>query len=532
MTRNLSSAIWVRREGTAMMVRFRKNLLFWVTLAVLAIFFVLSARGMPFNEWVITLLRGLSVGSVTFLVASGFSLIFGLLDVLNLAHGTLFMIGAYIGWTVFVRPDTFVDLIPLLALFLSGFLLSEVWIHLGARISGGGWRRVFPWAALLVAAALLILLLPHYPVSGWDLKVFSESPGTYAFMADQGLLVLPAGKPYDISPALVLGGILITGMVSAFGISLFNRSRRQLGKQWLNWRQLTGFILMLVAGILVYFYNDTLTAWLTEINSSWLFLITVVVTILSGMGIGALMESTLIRPLYSRPIYQLMLTLGLSAIGIEIVRAIWGRPEFTMPKPALFSGTGEGCPATSLGAWLSHQCSTFLLMGGRVRVYNEVFIPLVGILVLVGVWLLLKRSRLGMIIRAGVQDHQMVEALGINVRRVFTLVFALGVGLAALGGVLAAPSIGLSNAMGESLFLNALIALAIGGLTSYPGAAFGSLLVGLIQQIIIKYGAIGIPIPFTDILFKPTPPLVPASTVLLMVIILLILPQGLLGRKE
>lgn len=515
-----------------MKIYFRKNLLFWVTLAVLAFFFILSARGMAFNEWVITLLRGLSVGSVTFLVASGFSLIFGLLDVLNLAHGTLFMIGAYIGWTVFVRPDTFVDLIPLLAIFFSGFLLSGLWLGLSTRLPAGRLRRTLPWVALLLSAGMLVLVLLHYPVSGWNLKVFSETPGTYAFMADQGLLVLPAGKPFEMSPALVLGGILLTGMVAAFGISGFNRSRVQAGRQILNWRQYAAFLLILGTGLLVYFYNDALTEFLTSMNTSWLFLIAVVVTTLSGVAIGALMESTLIRPLYSRPIYQLMLTLGLSAIGIEIVRAIWGRPEFIMPKPALFSGTGDGCPATSLGDWLSHQCSTFLLMGGRVRVYNEVFIPLVGVLVLVGVWLLLKRTRLGMIIRAGVQDHQMVEALGINVRRVFTLVFALGVGLAALGGVLAAPSMGLSNAMGESLFLNALIALAIGGLTSYPGAAFGSLLVGLIQQMIIKYGAIGIPIPFTEIVFKPTPPLVPASTVLLMVVILLILPHGLLGRKE
>lgn len=153
-------------------------------------------------------------------------------------------------------------------------------------------------------------------------------------------------------------------------------------------------------------------------------------------------------------------------------------------------------------------------------------------MVLVAVWILLKRSRLGMIIRAGVQDREMVEALGINVRRVFTLVFALGVRLAALGGVLVSPSTGLSNVMGESFFLNALIALAIGGLTSYPGAALGSVLVGLLQQFIIKYGQIGIPIPFTEIVFKPTPPLVPASTVLLMVIVLLILPNGLLGKKE
>ena len=168
----------------------------------------------------------------------------------------------------------------------------------------------------------------------------------------------------------------------------------------------------------------------------------------------------------------------------------------------------------------------------RVRVYNEIFLPVIGLLVLVSIWLLLQRTRLGMIIRAGVQDREMVEALGINVRQVFTMVFALGVGLAALGGALGAPSTGLSNGMGESLFLNALIALAIGGLTNYPGAALGSVLVGLLQQFMVKYGQIGIPIPFTQVVFKPTPPLVPASTVLLMVIILLILPNGLLGKKE
>ncbi|HRI57591.1 MAG TPA: branched-chain amino acid ABC transporter permease, partial [Anaerolineae bacterium] len=278
--------------------------------------------------------------------------------------------------------------------------------------------------------------------------------------------------------------------------------------------------------------NDAITAWLFALNTNWLFVIAVAVSVATGVGLGGLMEATLIRPLYIRPIYQLMLTLGLSVIGMELVRAIWGRPEFTMPKPALFNGTGEGCPATSFGDWLTYHCSTIILFDGRVRVYNEIFIPLVGLVVLISIWIVLKRSRLGMIIRAGVQDRQMVEALGINVRRVFTQVFALGVGLAALGGVLAAPSIGLSNTMGESFLLNALIALAIGGLTSYPGAALGSVLVGLLQQFMIKYGQIGIPIPFTEILFKPTPPIVPASTVLLMVIVLLIMPNGLLGKKE
>jgi branched-chain amino acid transport system permease protein len=167
-----------------------------------------------------------------------------------------------------------------------------------------------------------------------------------------------------------------------------------------------------------------------------------------------------------------------------------------------------------------------------VRVYDEIFIPLVGIFILITVWILLKKTRIGMIIRAGVQDSQMVEALGINVRRVFTLLFSLGVGLASFGGVLSAPSIGLSTRMGERLLLSALIALAVGGLGNYPGAALGSLLVGMIQQFLIKYGQIGIPIPFTDIVFKPTPPIIPASTVLLMIAILLILPSGLLGKRE
>ena len=75
-------------------------------------------------------------------------------------------------------------------------------------------------------------------------------------------------------------------------------------------------------------------------------------------------------------------------------------------------------------------------------------------------------------------------------------------------------------------------ALAIGGLTSFPGAAAGAVLVGLLQQFIIKYGQLGIDLPFLAEPFKPSPPLVPASTVLLMVIVLLILPQGLFGRKE
>jgi branched-chain amino acid transport system permease protein len=510
----------------------RKNLVLLITLAVIAVLFAAAAQGMEDRDFLITLLRGLSVGSLTFLVASGFSLIFGLLDVLNLAHGTLFMIGAYIGWTVYVRPDTFVDLLTPIALAVSGFAHRDVYPLLATRIRPGPrLKRILPWALILVSALLFAFVLPRVPVAMWDTENYGQSPVTYAFMADQGTRVPVQPAPFtEISPALAAIGLIFASLAGAFGLSLFGKTAQQ--QKAISWKSLIGFLLLLLFALLFYVYNDSLTNALLGLNSNWLFLISVLVAVLSGVVLGSLMEVTLIRPLYIRPIYQLMLTLGMSAIGIEMVRSIWGRPEFVMPKPALFDGTGEGCPATSLAGWWENHCSTVLLLDGRVRVYNEIFIPLVGVLVLLSIWLLLQRTRLGMIIRAGVQDRDMVEALGINVRRVFTMVFALGVGLAALGGALAAPSMGLSNAMGESLFLNALIALAIGGLTNYPGAALGSVLVGLMQQFIIKYGQIGIPIPFTDILFKPTPPLVPASTVLLMVIILLILPNGLLGRKE
>jgi len=515
-----------------MLENLRKNLIFWITMLVLVFFFVIAARGMETKDWVITLLRGLSVGSVTFLVASGFSLIFGLLDVLNLAHGTLFMIGAYVAWTVYVRPDTFVDLLTPSLLLVSGFLLSGVWSLLRMMLNlGKPMRRILPILGLVLSGVLLANVMPRYPITIWDVGNYSQSPVSFSFMADQGMLVLPAAEPFSlISPFAAIIGLVFASLLASFSIHLFGKSEQT--NLTLSWKNFSGFGIVILCGVVVLLANDSITNFLVGLDSIWLFLFAVLVAVLVGVLLGVLMESTLIRPLYVRPIYQLMLTIGLSAIGIEVVRAIWGRPEFVMPKPSLFQGTGDGCPATSVVDWFEYHCSTIFVFDGRVRVYNEIFIPVIGVLVLIAVWVLLQRSRLGMIIRAGVQDREMVEALGINVRRVFTSVFALGVGLAALGGALAAPSMGLSNAMGESLLLNALIALAIGGLTSYPGAALGSLLVGLLQQFITKYGAIGIPIPFTDVVFKPTPPIVPASTVLLMVIILLILPNGLLGKKE
>jgi branched-chain amino acid transport system permease protein len=386
----------------------------------------------------------------------------------------------------------------------------------------------------IVAGLLLYLTLLDFPITIWDPEVFAESPTTLALSRDQDLLVLPEPARFDrTSPAVAVAGTLLGGTIlaaSVVGLGL----RRQGGaaKTHITRGPIIAAAIGLVVGLATLAGNNALTDALFNMNTTWLFLSAIAVASLTGVALGSIIEATMIRPLYERPIYQIMLTLGLGFITVEVVRSIWGRPEFTLPTAALFSGTGDGCPATTLADLIQYKCATVLLFDGRIRTYNEIFIILVGLVVLVGITLLIQRTRIGMIIRAGVQDSDMVEALGINVRRVFTFVFALGVGLASLGGILAAPSIGLSNAMGINFLLLALIALAIGGLTSFPGAAAGALLVGLMQQFMIKYGQIGINLPFLAEPFKPSPPLVPASVVLLMVVILLVLPQGLFGRSD
>jgi branched-chain amino acid transport system permease protein len=427
-----------------------------------------------------------------------------------------------------------VDLLPPLLLLGVGFLLLPTWATVWARTPvAGRLRKLLPVAGVLVALLLLGWTFTRFPIARWDPEVYAQSPITYSLALSQGTLQTPEPALFDqISPLLAILGTLVGGMLLAWGLSGWSNQASVAGTTRFRRGNLLAALLLAIVALVIFFTNNALTEWLFELNTSWRFLIAMIVATGTGTLIGALLETALIRPLYDRPIYQIMVTLGVSFIVIELVRAIWGRPEFTMPKPAFANATGAGCPATSIGDMLANQCSTILLFDGRIRTYNEVFIILIGLIVLVGVYLLIQRTRLGMIIRAGVQDSEMVEALGINVRRVFTLVFAVGVGLAALGGVLAAPSIGLSVEMGTRLLLLALIALAIGGLTSYPGAAAGAVLVGLLQQFIIKYGSIGINIPFVEEPFKPSPPLVPASTILLMVVILLVLPQGLFGRDE
>ena len=192
------------------------------------------------------------------------------------------MIGAYIGWTVFVRPDTFVDLLTPLALILSGFALADVYPLLANRIRLGlSMKRILPWALILVSVLIFSFILPRYPISIWDVENYGQSPVTYSFMADSGTrLPAPIAAFTEIAAPLALIGLVLASMIGAFGLSLFNSETQQQFK--VNWKNFVAFAILLAVALLTLIFNESFTAALTGLSSNWLFLIAVVVATLSG----------------------------------------------------------------------------------------------------------------------------------------------------------------------------------------------------------------------------------------------------------
>lgn len=219
--------------------------------------------------------------------------------------------------------------------------------------------------------------------------------------------------------------------------------------------------------------------------------------------LGAIMETGLIRPLYERPVFQIVLTFGLAAVFLDLVERIYGPdPKQPIDPPGV----------------LNQQFALF----GQSLNYYRLFIIALGLIMMAGVFLLLNRTRIGIIIRAGVQDAEMVQALGINVRRVFTLVFVLGAALAALGGVALVPWQGATLEMGNQFLILAIVVIVIGGMGSFEGTAVASIVVGLTravaEQLSLKH--------------FDAPVLAETSVLLLMIAVLLVQPSGLFGREE
>jgi branched-chain amino acid transport system permease protein len=212
-------------------------------------------------------------------------------------------------------------------------------------------------------------------------------------------------------------------------------------------------------------------------------------------GLGMLVERFLVRPLYGRGIdYPLLLTYGLGLILLDTVRIFAGTEGIPFAAPDLLSG------ATDLGLFFFPTYRLFLIV--------------VTALVLVALWFFLERTSYGLIIRAGALDQEIVQVLGVDVARVWLMVFGVGVALAGFAGVLAAPIRGVFPEMGVPVLVDAFVVTVIGGMGSLLGAVVAGLLVG-------------ITVSFTSFYFPQTATL---SIFLLMALVLVFRPRGLFGR--
>ena len=189
-----------------------------------------------------------------------------------------------------------------------------------------------------------------------------------------------------------------------------------------------------------------------------------------GAVLAAGVEFAFIRPLYRRPVEQVLVTVGLALALGALIQGIWGQDAKLFPVPAWMIDT-----TTVLGA----------------SVPNDRFVEIgVAAAVLIGLTAFLRYTRFGLVIRAGVENRAMVSALGIDVRRAFTIVFALGGALAALAGVLSGVYYGVVDpARGTTLLIFAFIVVVIGGFGSIGGSAVAAVTVGLTQQYANYYGA-------------------------------------------
>lgn len=195
------------------------------------------------------------------------------------------------------------------------------------------------------------------------------------------------------------------------------------------------------------------------------FLLGLLAGILAAGAVGMLVEFTVIRRLYARDhLDQVLATFGLILFFNELVRVVWGRQPLRIDVPPWLLGTIEVVP------------------GAPYPVYRLAVI-IVGALVVAGLYLLVQRTRLGMWIRAGASDREMIGALGVNISRLYTIIFGLGAVLAGLAGVVAGPFLAVQSGMGESILILTFVVIVIGGIGSIRGAIVGSLLVGLTDTL-------------------------------------------------
>ena len=212
--------------------------------------------------------------------------------------------------------------------------------------------------------------------------------------------------------------------------------------------------------------------------------------------IGLAVERVLIRPLYGRGIdYPLLLTFGLSYVFVDVIKMIFGKVGLPLSAPVVLQG------AVNIGI-------------GNFPLYRLFLIGAMAVIV-TGLWLFLEKTSYGLVIRAGARDSEIVRVLGIDISRVWMVVFGIGTGAASIAGYLSAPMQSVIPEMGIPVLVQAFVVTVVGGMGSLAGAVVAGLLVGVVTSITVMIA----------------PQLADAAMFGLMAVVLLLRPQGLFGRR-
>jgi len=215
-----------------------------------------------------------------------------------------------------------------------------------------------------------------------------------------------------------------------------------------------------------------------------------------ALGLGILIERVLIQRLYNRNhLDQVLLTIGMIFVFNSLQSILWGNDPYGVAVPEALSGS---VPFTDNSSY---------------PVYR-IFAALICIAIAAALYFMVSKTRLGMLIRAGESNREMVEALGVNIKSLYTIVFAIGVMLAAISGIIAAPMSSIVPGMGESVLITCFVVVVIGGMGSIKGAFVGALLVGIIST----FATVLIPTMSNMIIY------------IFMILVLLVKPQGLFAK--
>lgn len=307
----------------------------------------------------------------------------------------------------------------------------------------------------------------------------------------------------------LLPWILIGGPVAAFSLwALFDNARLFL-VTFLNGLTLASLYFIVASGFTLvfglmrnvnlahgslYLLGGYIGFIVAEQTGSWLLALAAGFAA-AALG-GLLLQVLVLRHMQNQDLRQTMVTIGLSVVVADLLIWIFTAQVHQMEAPAWLQGPIRGIPV--INAYSAYRLS---LLG-------------MGLAIGIGLWWLLHRTRVGMMIRAGVDDRAMLSAAGVNVNLVFAITFALGAGLAGLGGVIGAVELSMVPGEDTRLLLASLIVVIVGGMGSVVGAALGAVILGLAETYGLAYA------PTYSVVF----------TFLILVLVLAFRPRGILGR--